>query len=62
MHEVLSYIKAPSSDLKQDCLEVCLPLSLRNSLGVLHDLTGSLRLASHLEVLCILKHRHGHLL
>ena len=39
-----------------------LPLCLGDPLGMLHDLSCSVDLASHLEVLSVLKHRHGHLL
>ena len=35
-----------------------LPLGLGDTLRVLHDLTGALGLAAHLEVLGVFKHGH----
>lgn len=60
--EVLCRIEAARANLEQNCFEVRLPLCLCNALGMLHDLSCSLRLASHFKVLGILKHGHRHLL
>ena len=61
MDQLLSCIEAATSNLQQNCFEMSLPLSLCNSLCVLHYLASSHGLTSHLKVLRILKHGHGHL-
>ena len=62
MHQVLRFAEVAAPYLKQDGLEMGLPLCLCDSLGVLHDLSCSLVLASHLKMLGVLEHRHRHLL
>ena len=62
MDQVLCLAEVAAPYLKKHRLEMSLPLGLRNSLGVLHNLSCSLILAPHLEVLGVLEHRHRHLL
>ena len=62
MHQVLRFAEVAAPYLKQDGLEMGLPLCLCDSLGVLHDLSCSLVLASHLKMLGLLEHRQRHLL
>ena len=62
MNKILCHLKAARSDLEEDRFEMSLPLCLCDSFGMLHYLSGSLWLATHLKVLGVLKHGHGHLL
>ena len=62
MHKVFGHLKASTTNFEQYSFKVGLPFSLSNPLGVLHDLTGSLGLGAHLEMLRILEHGHRHLL
>ena len=62
VNEVFCNIEVSTTNLEQNSLEVSLPLCFGNALCVLHDLTGSLGLASHLKVLGIFEHGHRHLL
>lgn len=54
--KVFSLLKITASNLEEHGLEVGLPLSFSDALGVLHHLAGTVCLPSHLKVLCILKH------
>lgn len=61
VHEVFGLLEFTLSKLQHDSFEAQLPLSLDQVLGLGHDLSCTVDLINHLEMLGILKQRHRHL-